>query len=64
MNNLMKKQTKWLCLLAMTVGVVAQDNNILSFEEAKSLADQGDAYGEAIAAFHYSVGVPRKSSGS
>jgi TPR repeat protein len=52
----MKKQTKWLCLLAMTVGVVAQDNNILSFEEAKSLADQGDAYGEAIAAFHYSVG--------
>jgi hypothetical protein len=48
----------------MTVGVVAQDNNILSFEEAKSLADQGDAYGEAIAAFHYSVGVPRKSSGS
>ena len=52
----MKKQTKWLCLLAMTIGAVAQDNNILSFEEAKSLADQGDAYGEAIAAFHYSVG--------
>ena len=34
----------------------AQDNEILTFDEAKKLADQGDAYGEAIVAFHYSVG--------
>ena len=34
----------------------AQDNRILSFEEAKEMADEGDAYGEAVVAFHYSVG--------
>lgn len=33
-----------------------QDNRILTFQEAKALADGGDAYGEAIVAFHYSVG--------
>ena len=35
----------------------AQSNNaILTFDEAKELADQGDAFGEAVVAFHYSVG--------
>jgi hypothetical protein len=34
----------------------AQDNRILSFEQAKILADKGDAYGEAVVAFHYSIG--------
>jgi len=34
----------------------AQDNRVLTFDEAKQLADQGDAYGEAVVAFHYSVG--------
>jgi hypothetical protein len=33
-----------------------QDNRILTFEDAKALADNGDAYGEALVAFHYSVG--------
>ena len=36
---------------------LAQSNNaILTFAEAKELADQGDAFGEAVVAFHYSVG--------
>ena len=36
---------------------LAQNNNaILTFDEAKQLADQGDAFGEAVAAFHYSIG--------
>ena len=35
----------------------AQTNNaILTFDEAKELADQGDAFGEAVVAFHYSIG--------
>jgi len=35
----------------------AQNNNaILTFDEAKELADQGDAFGEAVVAFHYSIG--------
>lgn len=35
----------------------AQSNNaILTFDEAKELADQGDAFGEAVVAFHYSIG--------
>jgi TPR repeat protein len=33
-----------------------QDNRILTFQEAKALADEGNAYGEAIVAFHYSAG--------
>jgi hypothetical protein len=54
----MKK--KFLTTLVAFLSVVAlaksQDNRILTFKEAKALADEGDAYGEAIVAFHYSVG--------
>jgi TPR repeat protein len=36
---------------------LAQNNNaILTFDEAKELADQGDGFGEAVVAFHYSIG--------
>jgi hypothetical protein len=36
--------------------IFAQNNRILSFKEAKELADKGDPYGEAVVAFHYSIG--------
>ena len=40
-------------IFSLCGGVVAQNNNaILTFEEAKEVADLGDAYGEAVAAFH------------
>lgn len=45
-----------LFLLFLSGIALAQDNRVLAFEEAKQLADQGAAYGEAIVAFHYSVG--------
>ena len=52
--------TKFLSILLAIVFpatiTFAQDNRILSFEQAKILADKGDAYGEAVVAFHYSIG--------
>ncbi len=45
-----------LASILMGTNALAQDNRVLNFNEAKQMADQGNAYGEAVVAFHYSVG--------
>lgn len=41
----------WACAVGL-----AQDNRVLTFEEAKQLADRGDARAQAIVAMHYQLG--------
>jgi TPR repeat protein len=43
-------------LLALLLGVTVANAQILSFEEAKTQADSGDARSQAIVAMHYSLG--------
>ncbi len=45
-----------LQLLAFLLGFTSANAQILSFEEAKSQADSGDARSQAIVAMHYSLG--------
>mgnify|MGYP000041091246 CR=1 FL=1 len=43
-------------LCGASLALLAQDNKILTFAEAKAQADQGDAFAEAVVAFHYTLG--------
>jgi len=43
-------------LCGASLALLAQDNKILTFAESKAQADQGDAFAEAVVAFHYTLG--------
>ena len=43
-------------VLALQPGQPGWDNAVLSFEDAKSAADAGDAYAQAVVSIYYSLG--------
>ena len=56
MNSLSTRRTSFIALFALATSAFCANAQVLTFEEAKQRADQGDAFAQAVVALHYQLG--------